>query len=320
MSGTTWPVRRLRTSLAAAAVSAAVVVTCAAAPAQAAQQDTLREGGVAQALWNFAVSPEAVPGANDWSCRPSAEHPNPVVMLPGTFFNIGADFVKAAPRLKNNGYCVFAMNYGFTSASFGRVGGLGHNRDSAAQLDAFVARVQQATGAAKVDIVGHSLGSSVSMWWMKKMDGADKVAHYVGWAPSSHGTDLNGIVRLADSLNAMGFVTGLFEVAQFPGVLEQADTSDYTRELWADGDTVPEGPEYTVVMTEHDKVITPYATQALKGDDVTNIVLQDMCPDDKAGHMGLFNDDPTLQLTMNALADGPDDFKPVCEGYGMPLL
>ncbi|MFJ8076088.1 esterase/lipase family protein [Streptomyces sp. NPDC096176] len=320
MSGNEWSARRPRTGATAAAVAAAALLTCAAAPAQAAEQGPLREGGVGQALWNYVTSPGAVAGANDWSCRPSAEHPDPVVMLPGTFFNIGANFVKAAPRLKNEGYCVYAMNYGFTPFSFGRVGGLGSNKDSAAQLDAFVAKVQQATGAKKVDIVGHSLGGSVAMWWMKKMDGAAKVDRYVGWAPSSHGTDLNGIVDLGNNLRVMGFVTGLSNAARFPGVIEQTDTSDYTTQMWADGDTVPKGPRYTVIMTKTDTVVTPYATQALEGEDVDNIVLQDECPDDRAGHMGLFNDDPTLQMTMNALADGPADFRPVCRGYGMQWL
>ncbi|MFJ6526645.1 hypothetical protein [Streptomyces longwoodensis] len=34
----------------------------------------------------------------------------------------------------------------------------------------------------------------------------------------------------------------------------------------------------------------------------------------------LFNDHPTLQITMNALADGPEDFKPQCHGFGLQLL
>ncbi|MCZ7417233.1 MULTISPECIES: esterase/lipase family protein [unclassified Streptomyces] len=310
--------KRTRLAVTSLAASVALVLT-AAAPTQAAEEP-LPEGGLLKALSNYVHSPDAVAGANDWSCVPDAGHPNPVILLPGTFANLGANFVKTAPRLKNEGYCVFATNYGFTAASLDRVGGLGHITDSAAELDAFVTKVREATGAAKVDIVGHSQGGNVPMWWMKKMGGAAQVAHYVGWAPSSNGTDLNGLVTLADALNLMGFATGLSEVGQFPGVLDQAATSDYTAELWADGDEVPAGPDYTVIMTKYDKVVTPYRSQALQGADVNNVLLQDRCPFDLAGHLGLFNDEPTLQLTLNALADGPADFQPECRDYGVPLL
>ncbi|WP_405887816.1 hypothetical protein OG739_31305 [Streptomyces longwoodensis] len=34
----------------------------------------------------------------------------------------------------------------------------------------------------------------------------------------------------------------------------------------------------------------------------------------------LFNDHPTLQITMNALADGPEDFKAQWHGFGLQLL
>ncbi|MEU6840529.1 hypothetical protein ABZ930_01480 [Streptomyces sp. NPDC046716] len=118
MSVTEPSTRKLRKSLTVAAACAATALTfSAAAPTQADDTPKLREGGVPEALWNYVSSPGAVPGANDWSCRPSAEHPEPVVMLPGTFFNLGANFVKAAPRLKNAGYCVYALNYGSPSAA-----------------------------------------------------------------------------------------------------------------------------------------------------------------------------------------------------------
>ena len=311
-----WPAHRAGRALAAVGAAFALVLT-AALPAHA---DSIPEGDLGQAVYNYFESPDAVAGANDWSCTPTAAHPNPVVLLPGTFANIGANFVKLAPRLHNAGYCVFATNYGMIAASFGRVGGLGAIKDSAQQLDAFVAKVRQATGAAKVDIVGHSQGGSVPMWWMKKLNGARLVAHYVGWAPSSHGTSLDGLVTLADTLDLLGFATELSNVGQFPGVLDQTYASDYTKELWADGNTVPSGPSYTVISTRFDTVVTPYSSQALQGTGVNNIVLQDRCPWDFAGHAGLFNDNPTMQLTLNALSDGPADFQPSCTGFGVQFL
>lgn len=310
--------RRIRLAAAGATLAAGSLAVSTAAPAEAAE---LPEGGVGTALAKFVAAPNSTAGANDWTCKPSAEHPNPVVLLPGTFFNHGANFVKAGPRLKNKGFCTFALNYGQTAVSAGRVGGLGSVKASAGQLDAFVTKVLNATGAQKVDFIGHSQGGNVPIWWIKKMGGASKTAHYVGWAPSSRGTSLNGIVTLADALRVMGFVTGVSEVGQFPGVIDQTRSSDYTNELFPNGSSdVPAGPNYTVISTKDDRVVTPYTSQALSGADVNNIVLQDKCPLDHAGHIGLFNDDPTLQMTLNALTDGPKDFQPKCTGYGVQFL
>jgi hypothetical protein len=300
------------------AVTSAVAITLGAAPSHAAEK--IPEGDLPQALVNYVASPDAVAGANDWSCKPSKDKPHPVVLLPGTFFNIGVNFVKIAPRLHNEGYCVFATNYGMTSVSLGRVGGLKHIPESAKELDAFVDKVLRATGAEKVDIIGHSQGGNVPMYWMKKMGNAHKVAHYVGWAPSSHGTSVDGVVTLAHKLRLLGFAMPIAEVGQIPGVLDQFYTSDYTKELWADGPEVPVGPKYTVIMSRYDVVVTPYETQKLSGRDVNNVVLQERCPQDPAGHVGLFNDEPTMQLTLNALADGPKNFQPECRGYGLPVL
>lgn len=308
--------RRVRAAVTALGLSAALV----AAGTASAQAAELPEGGLLEAGAAYLASPGAVAGANDWKCKPSAEHPNPVVLLPGTFFNIGSNFVKLSPRLKNNGYCVFGLNYGHTIVSFDRVGGLAPVKSSADQLDAFVDKVRAATGSDKVDVVGHSQGGAVPVWWIKKGGGAAKVAHYVGWAPSSHGTDLNGIATFADKLKLMGFATGLATVLQFPGVLDQAYTSDFIKDLWADGKTVPPGPDYTVIATKSDHVVTPYTTQALDGENTHNIVLQDKCAADGAGHAGLAFDDPTMQLTLNALSDGPADFQPKCVGFGPSLF
>ncbi|RZS45231.1 lipase (class 2) [Herbihabitans rhizosphaerae] len=307
-------VSRGRAVIVAAGVTAALVAA-GTTPAQA----ELREGGLPEAIAGYLATPDKVAGANDWSCKPSAKRPNPVVLLPGTFANIGANFVKASPRLKNNGYCVFATNYGMTAPSLGRAGGLDHATESAKQLDAFVKKVLDKTGAKKVDIIGHSQGGNVPIYWIKKMGNADKVAHYVGWAPSYNGTTVNGIVNLGETLGLLGFAVGLADFAQFPGVLDQTYASDYTKALWAGDGNVPSGPKYTVIMTRNDFVVTPYHTQKLTGQNVNNIVLQEKCPLDQAGHVGLFNDDPTLQMTMNALADGPANFQPRCTGFGIPL-
>src|SRR5690242_20223928 len=46
------------------------------------------------------------PGANDFSCQPSAAHPNPVVLVHGLGATMGENWATYAPLLANHGYCV----------------------------------------------------------------------------------------------------------------------------------------------------------------------------------------------------------------------
>ena len=56
----------------------------------------------------------AVPGSgfNDWSCRPSAAHPEPVVLLHGLGGNGPGNFSALGPYLASAGFCVYAPTYG----------------------------------------------------------------------------------------------------------------------------------------------------------------------------------------------------------------
>src|SRR4051812_306578 len=63
--------------------------------------------GVAE---GYTVS-KTPPGANDWSCRPTAAHPDPVVLVPAEG-SMGSDMHAVSPLLANHGYCVFALDYG----------------------------------------------------------------------------------------------------------------------------------------------------------------------------------------------------------------
>src|ERR1700729_1473224 len=135
--------RRLLVLIALATAALAVSVTASTA----APLPVVYNGLLGYAHANPTASP---PGANDWSCKPSAAHPRPVILVHGTFADMSDSWQALSPLLRNNGYCVFALNYRSYDGS-GSVGvdATGDIAASAQQLSTFVDRVLAATGAPK---------------------------------------------------------------------------------------------------------------------------------------------------------------------------
>lgn len=240
-------------------------------------------------IWNGVygyahTSPTASPpGANDWTCKPTAAHPRPVVLVHGTFADMSNSWQAISPLLKNNGYCVFALNYGDYSGS-GAVGvyGVDDIRASAAELDAFVDKVRAATGAAEVDLVGHSQGGMMPRYYLKHLGGAAEVNALVGLSPSNHGTTLDGLFILANFFPGANQFTG----ALCPACEQQRVDSAFITELNSGGETAP-GVEYTVIQTLYDQVVTPYTSAFLSGSNVKNILLQKQCILDLGDHLSM---------------------------------
>jgi triacylglycerol esterase/lipase EstA (alpha/beta hydrolase family) len=300
------------------ALALLAVLTLSVQTAPPASAATLPIGTLSTAVWNFLFSPGSVSGANSWSCKPSAAHPTPVVLVHATGVNLGANWVALSPMLKNAGYCVFAFNYGMTWLSAGRVGGLGDIAASAGTLKSFVDKVRYYTGASKVDLVGHSQGGMMPHYYIEKLGGASKVRTFIGLSPSNHGTTLNGIVTLGANLNLLGFTSSLLWGLGVPGLAQQMAGSSFQNNLFGNGDTVA-GPRYVVIQTKHDKVVTPYTNSFLTGSNVDNILVQDQCPWNPVGHVGMFTDRVVLQNVMNELGANTPGYKASCYGYGMAL-
>ena len=172
------------------------------------------------AFMQTLVRPRIAPvGANDWTCKPTAEHPNPVILIHGTWENAYDNWSGLAPQLKKDGFCVFAPNLG--RAELWNKGGLGSLlpntfgvapiEQSADQLGQVVDAVLRSTGARQVDLVGHSQGGVMARYYTKFGGGADsaqpqrnKVRRIITLGATNHGTTLGGMVKEKKSIDALG--------------------------------------------------------------------------------------------------------------------
>ena len=232
-------------------------------------------------------------GANDWSCAPTAEHPTPVVLVHGTFGDRRSLLDRMSSMLTNRGYCVYSLDYGDRAT--------GPVEDSAAELDAFVDRVLDSTGAAKVSLVGHSQGGMMPRYYIKNLGGDTVVDDLIGIAPSNHGT--YNTAQLAP-LEPLCF-----------SCTQQAADSEFLADLNA-GDESPGAVSYTNVVTKHDRVVVPYTSGFLTEDPlVTNVTLQEACTANLADHLHVIQDGAAIEWTLDALShDGPADptYQPSC--------
>lgn len=263
---------------------------------------TASAGASLPVVYNFPVAlaaslanPGGSPaGANEWSCKPSSAHPRPVVLVPGTFANMVDSWNALSPLLKNNGYCVYALNYGGLFA--GQIGAYGSIATSAGELSTFVTKVLSSSGASKVDIVGWSQGGMMPRYYLKNLGGASKVNALIGLAPSNHGTSLDGLATLA------GYFPGALPVLELfcHACTDQIVGSPFLTSLNAGGDTVA-GVSYTVIESRYDEVVTPYTSAFLSGSSVTNTTLQNQCILDLGDHISMPYDHIALQDALNAL-------------------
>ncbi|WIV58486.1 esterase/lipase family protein [Amycolatopsis nalaikhensis] len=281
-----------------AAVATVAALALGTGTAQAAEREPtgpVQPNILTAALYSLGAPTIAPPGANDWNCKPSERHPNPVLLSNGTTANAYENWANLSQKLADAGYCVFAGNFGGTPGTFLQT--VGPIVDTTKALAAFGDKILAATGAAKLDVVGHSQGGMNIRYWIKYLGGADKISRLVGLSPSNHGTDLFGLLSTLEMIP--GVPAALGTVCQ--ACNEQTVGSDFLTDLNAGGETVP-GIQYTVIQTRYDDVVTPYTSAFLKpAPNVKNILLQNVCGLDFTDHLGITYDPVAQGLVLNAL-------------------
>jgi triacylglycerol lipase len=244
---------------------------------------SLSTGSAAAATYpTWGVAPV---GANDWTCRPTAEHPYPAVIVHGTFGDQKSLLDNLSLALVRDGHCVYSFDYGNRAT--------GPIEESAQQLKTFVGDVLAATGAVKVQIVGHSQGGMMPRYYIKNLGGDGLVEDVVGLVPSNHGTTVQN-----------GRSSGTWCVS----CDQQMAGSDFLTSL-NNPDETPGSADYTQITTRYDEVVVPYTSAFLAVDaHSTNITLQDRCPADVADHLAIPMDPQAIAWVLDAFdREGPAD-------------
>ncbi|AHH15596.1 putative lipase [Nocardia nova SH22a] len=265
-------------------------------------------GGVQAELTGPGQSP---PAANDRSCRPTAAHPNPVVLIHG-LSNDTISWNTLSPVLAHAGYCVFTTTYG--SEGTGPIGATAPVPDSATQIGAFIDQVEAATGAKKVDLVSHSIGGAVAYYYLSRLGGASKIGRYIALAAPLHGSTISGLAAVQPLVESTGSGAS---ATRHCGPCQLSPGSPFLRDLDPNPAATPQIP-FTMIVTRYDEIATPYTTGLLDGPNVHNVVLQDLCPTDFTEHNELPSDPVAIHEILDAL-DPAHATPPTCT-LVLPLL
>lgn len=156
-----------------------------------------------------ALVPALAPGA---SATPTDRHGGvrPVVFVHG-FSGSGGQFETAARRFASNGYPADRIEVQEYDSTFSTI----TPAQVHAALDARITALLARTGADRVDLVGHSLGTSVSQGYLNSSPArAARVAHYVNLDGAAATALPGGVPTLAiwGQLNPTGTITGATNV------------------------------------------------------------------------------------------------------------
>jgi triacylglycerol esterase/lipase EstA (alpha/beta hydrolase family) len=142
-------------------------------------------------------------------------------------------------RFEKDGYpSSYLSAYSYNTSQSNKV-------DAEKEVKSHVESLLKATGATKVDIVAHSMGSLNSRWYIKFLGGEAKVDDWVSLGGPNHGTDT---AKFCFSTSCVEMRVG----------------STFLKELNA-GDETPGAVNYGTWWSPCDEIINPDSSVALSG-------------------------------------------------------
>lgn len=224
-------------------------------------------------------------GANKPNCTPDQGKTH-VVLIHGTFSSSVLSYGAMAPKLANEGYCVYAVDYGGKDPDdwFKATGPI---KDSAQEVAQYIDTVLSSSNAEQVDLIGHSQGGLIGFYLLKELGYAPKVRHFIALAPSVGGTVLANPTKSK-------------EIAYCIACNDQHPESAVIKQLHRGPITQP-GVTYTVLATQNDYIVRPVESQFVQEPGVLNLYIQDQLPGKFATHSNMLYDDEVLELISELL-------------------
>jgi triacylglycerol lipase len=209
---------------------------------------------------------------------------DPIIIVAGTFSPAFANEPLAA-RLRNDGYQVWIYELPGL--------GLGDIAQTSVPLGSLVNQVRAQTGAAKVDLIGHSQGGLVARYYVKNLGGSATVDSLISLGAPHYGTYVANLVAFLGLGNCIGIIA-----------CEQMTIgSSFLNNLNAGDDTIG-AVRYTNIYTAQDELVRP-VTNATLNDGATNVKVQSQCWLRVVGHLGLILDGTVYDGVRDALQGGP---------------
>ena len=200
--------------------------------------------------------------------RPASAAPGTPVIFVHGYTGSASNWTTAMTVFRSGGYSsseLFAYEYN----------SYGNNITNAQGLASYVSQVRSRTGAAQVDIVNHSMGGLVSLWYLKQLGGAQYVRHLASIAGANHGTTYAAACLIYTTCQQM-----------YPG-------SSFINTLSA-GDETPGSTRYGTWYSPCDGIIIPYTSTTLSGATNNYVACQT--------HIGYLTDTITLTQIRSFLA------------------
>ena len=245
----------------------------------------MRIRGVLAAL---AASSTIMVGAPFAAAPAEAAAPDPVIIVAGTFAGQPVASVFYAPlaaRLRADGYRPYI--FGLPTS------GTQDIALTAQALNTFADQVRAQTGAARVDLIGHSQGGLVSRHYVKYLGGAAEVDAVISLGAPHYGTAVANVAKLFGLGNCIGIVS----------CQQMAIGSTYLAALNAGDDTIG-NVRYANFVSANDEVVIPYTTGWLANDgNNANVRIQSPCFLRVVGHIGLATDGTVYSGVQDVLAN-----------------